>query len=116
MKPLKELNLMDRFLFAEAMENPIVNQAVLSVIMGEEIHLQEKAQTEKEFRSLPQFRSIRMDVYAIDDKNRLYDAEVQNRNTKICPDGADFIRHWRTVRCWNRDQWILICSMTVLSS
>lgn len=90
MKPLKDLNLMDRFLFAEAMENPIVNQAILSVIMGEEILLQDKAETEKEFRISPLLRSIRLDVYAMDYKNRIFDTEVQNRNTKNLPRRSRF--------------------------
>ncbi len=30
---------------------------------------------------MPWLRSIRLDVYSADDKNRIYDAEVQKRNT-----------------------------------
>lgn len=33
--PLKELNLTDRFLFDEVMEDPTIHQEVLSLILGE---------------------------------------------------------------------------------
>lgn len=35
--PLKELNLTDRFLFDEVMEDPTIHQEVLSLILGREI-------------------------------------------------------------------------------
>lgn len=33
-KALKDLNLLDRFLFAEAMEDPVIMQMVLEIILG----------------------------------------------------------------------------------
>ena len=90
MKLLKDLNLLDRFLFAEAMEDPLVYQAVLSIIMGEEIRLLSKTETEKELRTSPQLRSVRLDVYTMDDLNRLYDTEVQGKNTGNLPRRSRF--------------------------
>lgn len=38
-KSLKDLNLLDRFLFAEAMEDPVIVQYMLEIILGKEITL-----------------------------------------------------------------------------
>ena len=46
-KPLKDLNLLDRFLFAEAMEDPVIMQDVLEILLGEEIILKYPPQTEE---------------------------------------------------------------------
>ena len=43
--PLKELNLSDRFLFDEVMEDRAVYQDVLEIIFGKEISLLDPPQT-----------------------------------------------------------------------
>ena len=80
-KQLNNLTLLDRFLFASVMEDKRSLELALSIIMGEEVHLRQPNQVEKEFRTMPWLRSVRLDVYNVDDKDRLYDAEVQERNT-----------------------------------
>ena len=80
-KQLNELTVLDRFLFASVMEDDRSLELVLSIIMSEEITLRQPSQVEKEFRTMPWLRSIRLDVYNVDDKNRIYDAEVQEKNT-----------------------------------
>ena len=47
MIPLKELNLTNRFLFDEVMEDPETHQAVLNIIFGTNIPPLEMNQTEK---------------------------------------------------------------------
>ena len=79
LKPLKELNLTDRFLFDEVMEDPQIHQDVLSIIFGKEIPLLEKNETEKEFRVSPLIRAIRMDVYAMDEDQNVYNTEMQTQ-------------------------------------
>ena len=79
LKPLKELNLTDRFLFDEVLEDPQIHQDVLSIIFGKEIPLLEKNETEKEFRVSPLIRSIRMDVYALDEERNVYNTEMQTQ-------------------------------------
>ena len=76
-KALKDLNLLDRFLFAEAMEDPVIMQTILEIILGKDILLKYPPQAEKEKRSSPLFRFIRMDVWAMDMEDTVYDAEVQ---------------------------------------
>ena len=65
MIPLKDLNLTNRFLFDEVMEDPETHQAVLNIIFATEISPLLINQTEKEGRLSPSIRSIRMDVYAM---------------------------------------------------
>lgn len=81
MKPLSDLTLMDRFLFACAMENPVILQAVLEIILGKEIHLIDRTQTEKELRTAPWLRSVRLDVISLDYEDNIYNTEVQKKNT-----------------------------------
>ena len=38
-KPLKDLTLMDRFLFAQTMENPLASRMLLEIIFGTRIKL-----------------------------------------------------------------------------
>lgn len=79
MVPLSKLNLTDRFLFEEVMEDPLAHQAVLSIIFGRSIPLLEKNETEKELRALPQIRSVRMDVYSVDEEQVVYNTEMQQK-------------------------------------
>ncbi|WP_281725718.1 hypothetical protein [Lachnoclostridium phocaeense] len=76
---------MDRFLFAEAMEDPVIMQTILEIILGKDILLKYPPQAEKEKRSSPLFRFIRMDVWAMDMEDTVYDAEVQKEDTKNLP-------------------------------
>ena len=80
-KPLCELNLLDRFLFACTMEDAKALELVLSIILEREITLAGPPQTEKELRTAPWLRSVRLDVYTMDDKEQVYNTEVQKQNT-----------------------------------
>ena len=84
-KALKDLNLLDRFLFAEAMEDPVIMQMVLEIILGREIILKYPPQTEKEQRKSPLLRYIRLDVWAMDTEDTVYDTEVQKEDTRNLP-------------------------------
>lgn len=81
MKPLSDLTLLDRFLFACAMEDSKIMQLVLQIILGRHIPLLDRAQAEKELRTAPWLRSIRLDVFAVDSEDNVYNAEVQKKNT-----------------------------------
>ena len=78
MKKLQELTLFDKFLFDETMDIPEAYEAVLQIIFGDDnLKLLTPAQTEKEIRTAPWLRSIRLDVYAIDQEKRIYNTEAQ---------------------------------------
>lgn len=73
----KDLNLTNRFLFDSVMEDTETQQDVLSIILGREISLLTHNETEKEFRVSPSIRSIRMDVFSMDQDRLVYDTEMQ---------------------------------------
>ena len=75
--PLSKLNLTDRFLFDEVMEDPQAHQEALSIIFGKEIPLLEQNETEKELRVSPEARSVRMDVFSMDVEKSVYNTEMQ---------------------------------------
>lgn len=77
--PLRELNLTDRFLFDEVMEDPQAHQDALSIIFGRDILLLGLNEMEKELRVSPLLRSIRMDVVSMDEENILYNTEMQDK-------------------------------------
>lgn len=80
MKPLSDLNLLDRFLFACTMEDVGTMELVLQIILDKEIRLYDDVQVEKEVRTAPWLRSIRLDVVTMDEC-ALYNTEVQKKNT-----------------------------------
>ena len=77
-KSLNELNLTSRVLFYVVMEDSMTHQDVLSIIFGREISTIVKNETEKEARLSPLIRSIRMDVFAMDDERTVYNTEMQD--------------------------------------
>jgi len=77
-KALKDLTLLSKFLFDQTMDIPEAHEAALRIILGDEhIRLLNPAQTEKELRTAPWLRSIRLDVYALDEDLTVYDTEMQ---------------------------------------
>lgn len=78
---LEQLNLLDKFLFDEAMEDTETYEATISILLEKEIELLQKPETEKEFRVSPELREIRLDVVGMDAEEKLYFAEMQQRNT-----------------------------------
>ena len=81
MKALKDLNLVDRFLFDETMEIPELHQMTVSIILENEIELLDRVQTEKELRISPGLRSVRLDVVSMDNSGQIYYTEMQKKNT-----------------------------------
>ncbi len=84
-KELKDLDLLDRFLFAEAIEDPETMELILEIILGREVILKHLPQAEKEHRSFLWSKQVKLDVWAKDVDDIIYDTEVQKRNTKDLP-------------------------------
>ncbi|MDO4262074.1 MAG: hypothetical protein Q4C82_08345, partial [Eubacteriales bacterium] len=83
MKTLQELTLLDRFLFDETMDCPEAHEAALQIIFNNDnLKLLTPSQTEKELRTMPWLRQIRLDVYALDTERTVYDTEVQQKRTQ----------------------------------
>lgn len=89
-KKLKDLNLLDRFLFAEATEDPEVLECILEIILGKDVVLKHLPQTEAEHRKSLWSKQIRLDVWAMDADDVIYDTEVQKKNTRNLPKRTRF--------------------------
>ena len=79
---LEEMNLVEKFLFDETMEDQEAYEAMVSILLEDEVHLLPWTETEKELRVSPQLRSIRLDVVRVDEKHNIYLAEMQQADTK----------------------------------
>ena len=82
---LKKMNLMDRFLFAEAIEHKRFAEDCLSVIMGKPYELKQDIQAEKEIRSMQAGKYVRLDGWIESTHNELFDIEVQKTNKYNLP-------------------------------
>ncbi len=78
---LQDLNLVDKFLFDEVMEDTESYEALISILLENEIHLLTKPETEKELRVSPQLRQVRLDVVSMDRSKKVYYTEMQKTNT-----------------------------------
>ena len=84
-RSLKELNLLDKFLFDEAMDDPENVKIMLDIILSQNTKLKHPPQTEKEQRTSMENRQIRLDVYAMDEDDVIYEVEAQKENTRNLP-------------------------------
>lgn len=78
-KTFQDLNLSNAFLFAAALENPETCQLVLEIILGRKIP-KVKVHAEHCVLMNPDFRSVRLDIYASDEVQVNYNLEAQNQN------------------------------------
>ena len=79
-KKLQDLNLMDRFLFSEVIESAEAYKIILEIILEREINFKGEPIAENEKRKELLGKIARLDVCAIGDDNRVYNAEVQKEN------------------------------------
>lgn len=114
-KTLRDLNLVDRFLFDESMEEPEVYRTVVSIVLERETELLGRIQTEKELRVAPGLRSVRLDVVGVDTAGKVYDTEMQKRDTGNLikrsryyqgQPGSSSIQRGPTARTLPRNSWI----------
>ncbi len=84
-KELKDLNLLDRFLFNEAVEDKEFLEKVLGIILEKDIELEYTPQTEKEIRRSIWNRQIKLDVWAMDTEGSIHNTEVKKQNTGNLP-------------------------------
>ena len=89
-KSLQDLTLLDRFLFAEVMEDSKTFENILSIILGEDISIKWHPQSEHKKRTSPLRRQVRLDVWAEDETDTVYNVEAQKENTKNLPHRSRF--------------------------
>ncbi len=90
---LKDLTLLDRFLFSETIEDPRNLQIILEIILGKDVLLKYLPQPEKEQKKSPLYRYIRVDVWSEDIHNTVYDVEVQKKDTRNLPRRSRFYQN-----------------------
>ena len=77
--PLNKLNLTDRFLFEEVMEDPLTHQEALGIILGRDVPLLTQNEAEKELRISPEASSVRLDIFSMDEDRAVYNTEMQKQ-------------------------------------
>ena len=78
-KRYEELTIADDFMFGKVMEDKELCREVLECLLEHPVGELEDVQTERQFRYTTDGKPIRLDVYTRD-RNRIYDAEMQNLN------------------------------------
>lgn len=82
----EELGISNDFLFGKIMRNPELCKELLQRILPElDIDRIEYPETQKSIQPDVDARSVRLDVYVKDDKNTVYDIEMQVTDTKELP-------------------------------
>lgn len=94
---MEEINLVEKFLFDETMEDEEAYEAMVSILLDDEVHLLPWTETEKELRGSPQLRAIRLDVVSMDEKHHIYFTEMQQVDTKNLQ---------KRSRCFHKNFWI----------
>lgn len=72
------------------MEDPKTFENILSIILGEDISIKGRPQSEHENRTSPLKRQVRLDVWAEDETDAVYNVEAQKENTKNLPHRSRF--------------------------
>ena len=72
------------------MEDSKTFENILSIILGEDISIQGRPQSEHESRTSPLKRQVRLDVWAEDEADAVYNVEAQKENTKNLPHRSRF--------------------------
>ena len=75
-KQLKDLTIRDSFIFTAVMSEEANCKPFLEMLLGIKIQ-RIKVSYEKSFIHNPQYKGIRLDVYASDENNTRYDIELQ---------------------------------------
>ena len=78
---LDAMNLTDRFLFDETVEELDIFNLIVDIILNGKIILVGESETEKELRISPELRSIRLDVIATDEAGDVFWMGMQKKNT-----------------------------------
>ena len=71
-KKLDAMNLTDRFLFDETVEELDIFNLIVDIILNGKIILVGESETEKELRISPELRSIRLGVIATDEAGNVF--------------------------------------------
>ena len=82
---LDSMTLLNRFLFNETVEDPQTYNDMIEILLENQVHLIPWSETEKELRISPELREIRLDVISMDEAGKIYQMEMQQKNTYNLP-------------------------------
>jgi len=85
MKKFEDLTYADSFLFGEVMLDEATSKNVLEIILDVEIEKVVIIEKEKQIDHIPESKSIRLDIYIKDDKDTVYNIEMQMEDKKDTP-------------------------------
>ena len=84
-KKYEELGITDAFMFAKVMSNKEICKPVLEQILNIKIRDIEYVDYEETIQIAPGSKSIRLDIYVEDDKNTVFNLEMQTTNYEELP-------------------------------
>ncbi|MEE3485510.1 MAG: Rpn family recombination-promoting nuclease/putative transposase [Bacteroidales bacterium] len=84
-KELKELTIVDDFMFGAVMSNPKLCKPLLEMILGEKINRIEYPELQKTIDMQYGSKGVRLDVYVEDEKKTVYNIEIQATATRHLP-------------------------------
>lgn len=84
-KKYEELGITDAFIFAKVMSNKEICKPVLEQILNIKIRDIEYLDYEETIQIAPGSKSIRLDIYVEDDKNTVFNLEMQTTNYEELP-------------------------------
>lgn len=84
-KPYDELDITDNFMFGKIMRDPALCKQLLEIILGIKIKKISYPEEEKVINISSDGKSIRLDVYADDERGTVYNCEMQTSDTSELP-------------------------------
>ena len=85
-KKYSELEIRDDFMFGKATENPEICAGIIERVTGLKVDAIDYLENQKSVRVTSEGRDIRMDTYVEDSEGTVYDAEMQNRDSRANPE------------------------------
>lgn len=96
------LGLSNDFLFSKVMRNPRLCKKMLELILDIRIDHIEYPEPQKSIDEEKDARSIRLDIYVKDDKNTVYNCEVQTSDTRELPKRSRYYQSMLDVQELNK--------------
>ena len=84
-KPIEELTITDDFMFGAEMRDPRLLKPLLEMILGVKIRRIEYPELQKALNERYGSKGIRLDVYVEDEKETVYNVEIQTSDKKHLP-------------------------------
>lgn len=98
----EELGLSNDFLFGKVMRNSELCKEMLEMILDIQINCIEYPEPQKSIEEEKDARSIQLDIYVRDDKNTVYNCEVQTSDTRELPKRSRYYQSMLDVQELNK--------------